>query len=354
MYPAAGRYKAKATRVNVKKTSVVTSGNFCTPELAPAVVVKAGDLSPLRETGDQSKNASRLNANAPAFVPGRAEYDKDSHPFIQRSPPEEQSGTSKPIEHGASVINNAVELPSSVLSQSNVMSAVVCPKSSWSGDTTTAQPQNATDLEVSPTDANGPTFQPSVSVPSALTSADHATEPDTTSPPNSGPSTGNSGYTRTLQPATQKSWASVVRSPVVTGCGSGFVQAPPSAQPGCVTAAAQVPRSNGHAVPKDGGPVTSVCANTAVVKDLQDPKMHSTSAQAQLHSLGGKVSEVMCFKGTADSPFYSTEQLQKTTISYEPPAIIPRGLTNVGNWCYVHAVSFLLSVRCVCGIIANC
>ena len=45
---------------------------------------------------------------------------------------------------------------------------------------------------------------------------------------------------------------------------------------------------------------------------------------------------------------FSIEQLQQISISYDAPAVIPRGLTNVGNWCYVHAVSLVCVSVCVC------
>lgn len=48
---------------------------------------------------------------------------------------------------------------------------------------------------------------------------------------------------------------------------------------------------------------------------------------------GAIVVHVFCF-----SP---TEQLEGVSISHVSVSVQPRGLINQGNWCYIHAVSFV-------------
>ena len=45
---------------------------------------------------------------------------------------------------------------------------------------------------------------------------------------------------------------------------------------------------------------------------------------------------VFCF--WCSSP---TEQLEGVSISHDSVSVQPRGLINQGNWCYIHAVSFV-------------
>ena len=45
---------------------------------------------------------------------------------------------------------------------------------------------------------------------------------------------------------------------------------------------------------------------------------------------------VFCFR--CSSP---TEQLECVSISHISVSVQPRGLINQGNWCYIHAVSFV-------------
>lgn len=273
--------KTEATRV--RETSGVTSGTVCLPELAPAVVVKAGDSSPPCEAGDQSKNSSRLNANAPAFVPGRADYagsDRETHSLVRHNSPEGHKETSNSIGQGA-----CIDTP--VTSSDLVGCVVTGPQSSQSVVATTVQPQ-ATTAPVQHVEGCGTTSQLTVS---ATHTSAHCVPGPEANPLNAVSATANSGLrdtdtlpvavsSRTLQAAVPKSWASIVsRSPATSG-GSGSVQ---GSSPG--GGPPRTSSSNGDRAPKG-----TVCENNCTGNgstNLRESKIHSSSIQAQLSNLGG-------------------------------------------------------------------
>lgn len=59
---------------------------------------------------------------------------------------------------------------------------------------------------------------------------------------------------------------------------------------------------------------------------------------AHLRSLGGKRCAVMSVSDSRDHSL-STDQLKQIHVSHTSVCLQPRGLINQGNWCYMHAVS---------------
>eukprot|EP00731_Ephydatia_muelleri_P026976 Em0018g1076a len=303
---------------------------------AGSVVPSAGGSSPPpSETGDQSKNPSRLNANAPAFVPGRADYgasDRDSYSLVPNIPPEEQREATNPVGQWApSTPQSSALPPTNIISATPGASVVVVvvvdtrPQPSvgpcCSPSMDTVQPQamiagttghcHTTPTPVIPSSGSQVPADREASSQCVVTLAANSGAKDTTV---------SAACTRTVQPSLQKSWASIVvrKAPMVPSGGIGTAPSSCAASGGLATSVqgSRTGSSEGTKVPKGGG-VAGPGENSVAGNGFQVPRVNSTSAQAQLRNLG--------------------EQLQQISISYDAPSVIPRGLTNVGNWCYVHA-----------------
>lgn len=330
-----GVSRKKKTEISgVSGTTATKNETSCVSESAPtgAVVSSAGGPSPPpRESGDQSKNPSRLNANAPAFVPGRADYgasDKDSQSLVPNSPPAEQRETNNPIGQGPPSTP-----PSDTLSPSNTASTITDASlvnttsqptvGQCSQPVVAVQPQTPATTATHSSGRNdthpAPTT-PSSSVGQVPADCPNSREAISVAPPPAANSvakdtTVSAACVRTARPSVQKSWAAIVvsKGPAVPSAGTS---SPVCASSGGVATSMQgtkVCSSNSSRAPKGRGVACPVENNGVVGNGV----VNTTSAQAQLSSLG--------------------EQLQQILISYDAPAIVPRGLTNVGNWCYVHA-----------------
>jgi hypothetical protein len=230
---------------------------------------------------------SKLNANAPPFIPCSSPEPGDETLGT------EQGHSSALEERLTTPTNQNSPSPGSEVAEesSTPVQTVAMPTPSLPSIAGGGVSVNETRTDAPPTSHSA---SPHSSTQESPSSHPHSSPP----PPHSTPSTQSTTPSSQTHP---KTWASVVRK---IGSGSQSV-ATPSSSADPSEGKERGGRGGGGEVGENGGSESS-----------------GTKPSVHLKSLG--------------------DQLEGLKVSHAPLSLQPRGLINQGNWCYMHAVSFVM------------